>query len=104
MGNYYKVKKIPLSKYGTITYEELGIQCTFCYAGTKIFVSKKGKLTVSEHYNARVQCVTVDGIVNGEKIFKSFENSYGFWAGCDYVKDLLKTKNIQPIVKPIYEC
>lgn len=99
----YKVRTIPVSKYGDIPYEKLGIRCTYCYAGTKTFESPKGELTVSEHYNPSTNYVTVNGLVEREKIFKSFECSYGFWAGYDFAKDLLKTKDIKPVVKPVYE-
>ena len=103
MPTYYKVKKIPVSKYGSISYEDLGIKCTYCYAGAKGFQSPKGELSVAEHYNPRVNSATVDGVVDGEKIFKSFEGTYAFWAGCDLIKDLLKTNDIKPSVKPVYE-
>ena len=99
----YKFKTVSTSKYGDIPYERLGIQCTYCYAGTKTFESPKGELTVSEHYNSSVDHVTVSGFVFGEKIFKKFDGSYGFFAGCDYAKDLLKTSNVKPIARPVYE-
>lgn len=105
MATCYKVKTVPLSKYGTTTLAELGIRCTFCYAGSKTFESAKGSVTVSEHYNPKVHCVTVDGTANGKKVFKSFDETCrdAFWQGCDYAKDLLKTTDVEPTVKPRYE-